>query len=47
MHTHDHVLAELEAYAPLVTSGCYFVVFDTFVEDVPRDFFKDRPMERR
>lgn len=43
MHTHDHVLAELEAYAPLVTSGCYCVVFDTFVEDVPRDFFKDRP----
>lgn len=43
MHTHDHVLAELEAYAPLVTSGCYCVVFDTFVEDLPRDFFNDRP----
>ncbi|KQM31050.1 MAG: cephalosporin hydroxylase family protein [Agrobacterium cavarae] len=43
MHTHDHVLAELEAYAPLVTSGCYCVVFDTFVEDLPKDFFKDRP----
>ena len=22
-HTHDHVLAELEAYAPLVTPGSY------------------------
>ena len=43
MHTHDHVLAELEAYAPLVTSGCYCVVFDTFVEDLPRDFFNDLP----
>lgn len=43
MHTHDHVLAELEAYAPLVTPGCYCVVFDTFVEDLPKDFFENRP----
>lgn len=43
MHTHEHVLAELEAYAPLVTPGCYCVVFDTFVEDLPPGFFADRP----
>jgi cephalosporin hydroxylase len=43
MHTHDHVAAELAAYAPLVTSGCYCVVFDTFVEDMPADLFPDRP----
>lgn len=43
MHTHDHVLAELEAYAGLVTPGSYCVVFDTFVQDMPRDFFPDRP----
>lgn len=43
MHTHDHVLAELRAYAPLVTPGCWCVVFDTFVEDVPKDLFADRP----
>lgn len=43
MHTHDHVLAELEAYAQLVTPGCYCVVFDTFVEDLPKGFFEDRP----
>lgn len=43
MHTHDHVLAELEAYAPLVSVGSYCVVFDTFVEDLPQNFFKDRP----
>lgn len=42
-HTHAHVLAELEAYAPLVSVGSYCVVFDTFVEDVPADVFKDRP----
>ena len=42
-HTHDHVLAELEAYAPLTGVGSYCVVFDTFVEDVPADVFHNRP----
>jgi cephalosporin hydroxylase len=42
-HTHDHVLAELEAYAPLVTPGSYCVVFDTIIEDLPADMFPDRP----
>ena len=43
MHTHDHVLAELEAYAPLVSPGSYCVVFDTIIEDMPADAFPDRP----
>jgi cephalosporin hydroxylase len=42
-HTHDHVLAELEAYAPLTGKGSYCVVFDTIVEDMPDDMFPDRP----
>lgn len=42
-HTHEHVLAELLAYAPLTSVGSYCVVFDTFVEDVPADVFSDRP----
>ncbi|MEJ8847080.1 cephalosporin hydroxylase family protein [Variovorax rhizosphaerae] len=42
-HTHAHVLAELRAYAPLVTIGSYCVVFDTIVEDLPSDLFPDRP----
>ena len=42
-HTHDHVLAELEAYAPLTSVGSYCVVFDTGVEDLPDDMFSDRP----
>ena len=42
-HTHDHVLAELEAYAPLTTVGSYCVVFDTVIEDLPADMFPDRP----
>lgn len=45
MHTHQHVLAELDAYAPLVSAGSYCVVFDTFVEDMPRGFFADRPWD--
>jgi len=43
MHTHEHVLAELEAYAPLVSLGSYCVVFDTLIEDMPSDLFADRP----
>jgi cephalosporin hydroxylase len=43
MHTHDHVLAELNAYAPLVTPGSYCVVFDTIIEDMPENMFLDRP----
>jgi cephalosporin hydroxylase len=42
-HTHDHVLAELEAYAPLTSIGSYCVVFDTIVEDLPKSMFPDRP----
>ena len=42
-HTHEHVLAELEAYAPLASVGSYCVVFDTIVEDLPADMFPDRP----
>lgn len=42
-HTHDHVLAELEAYAPLTSQGSYCCVFDTLIEDIPSDMFLDRP----
>ncbi len=42
-HTHEHVLAELNAYAPLASVGSYCVVFDTVVEDMPGDMFPDRP----
>ena len=42
-HTHEHVLAELKAYAPLVSPGSYCVVFDTVVDDMPKTMFPDRP----
>lgn len=42
-HTHEHVLAELEAYAPLTSVGSYCIVFDTIIEDMPADMFPERP----
>lgn len=44
-HAADHVLAELEAFAPLVSAGSYIVVQDglmRYLHDVPRGFPKWR-----
>ncbi|MEO9772728.1 cephalosporin hydroxylase family protein [Roseibium sp.] len=42
-HTHDHVLAELNAYASLASRDSYCLVFDTVIEDLPEGTFPDRP----
>lgn len=44
-HTHEHVLAELEAYAPLVSKNSYCIVFDTVIEDLPAGLYPDRPWD--
>ncbi|MEZ5461953.1 cephalosporin hydroxylase family protein [Dokdonella sp.] len=44
-HTHDHVLGELQAYAPLVTSNSYCVVFDTVIDVLPHGSCLDRPWD--
>jgi cephalosporin hydroxylase len=50
-HGRDHVLAELEAYAPLVTKGSYIVAMDGIMEELegaPRtspDWGWDNPRE--
>jgi len=44
-HTHEHVLAELNAYADLVSCDSYCIVFDTVVEDLPAGSFPDRPWD--
>lgn len=44
-HTHDHVLAELNAYADLVSVDSYCIVFDTVIEDLPAKSFPDRPWD--
>lgn len=42
-HTHEHVLAELRALAPLVTNGQYLIVSDTSVEYLPPQTPRKRP----
>ncbi len=42
-HTHEHVLGELEAYAPLTSRGSYCVVWDTGIEDMPEGTGPVRP----
>lgn len=42
-HTHNHVLSELKAYAPLVTKGSYCVVFDTGIDETPVDLCFGKP----
>jgi cephalosporin hydroxylase len=44
-HTHDHVLAELNAYADLTSKGSYCIVFDTCIEDLPAGTSLDRPWD--
>lgn len=44
-HTHEHVMAELDSYAPLVSPGSYCVVFDTVIEDLPAGMYPDRPWD--
>lgn len=45
-HTHEHVLQELELYAPFVTKNSYIVVFDTIVEEMPNDYLPGRPWKQ-
>lgn len=45
-HTHEHVLAELNAYASLASVGSYCIVFDTIVEDLPDEIWGDRPWSK-
>lgn len=45
-HTHDHVLRELELYAPMVSRGSFLVVHDTGIEAAPDGTFDDRDWGR-
>ena len=42
-HTHEHVAKELELYSSFVSKDSYLIVFDTIVEDLPRELVSDRP----
>jgi cephalosporin hydroxylase len=45
-HAHEHVLEELKIYSPFVSEGCYLIVWDTIVEDMPSGYIKDRPWNK-
>lgn len=45
-HTHDHVLDELRLYGPLVSENSYLVVFDTLIENMPKNFYNNRPWSK-
>jgi len=42
-HTHEHVLNELEALAPMLPAGSTVIVADTIVEEMPEDYYPNRP----
>lgn len=42
LHSEGHVRGEIAKLGPLVTQGCYLVVFDTFVDQRPPEFYKNR-----
>lgn len=46
LHTHDHVLKELNLYSKFVSPGSYLVVFDTIIEYLPKGFFNNRPWDK-
>ena len=45
LHTHDHVLREMEIYGPMVTVGSFMVVIDTCIEAFPAGTYQDRPWD--
>lgn len=45
LHTHEHVLKEMEAFAPMVNVGSYLCVMDTCIEEFPEGTYPDRPWD--
>jgi cephalosporin hydroxylase len=45
-HTHEHVVAELELWSPLVSKGNYIIVCDTIVENIESPPDRVRPWSK-
>ena len=46
-HTYEHVLEELKLYSSIITNGSYLVVLDTIIQDLPNNYFKNRPWDKK
>ena len=42
-HTHEHVFNELNCFAPLIPVGSVIIVADTIIEEMPIDYYPNRP----
>jgi cephalosporin hydroxylase len=45
-HSHDHVLKELNSLATLLPKGSLVIVADTIVEEMPENYYPNRPWGR-
>jgi cephalosporin hydroxylase len=45
LHTHEHVLKEMDLYGPMVSVGSYLVLPDTFIEFFPKGYYANRPWD--
>ena len=45
-HSEAHVEAELEAYAPIVPVGCYFIVEDSNIGRIRKDLLYQEKVRR-
>ncbi len=45
-HSHEHVLSELNSLAPLLPVGSIVIVADTIVEEMPDNYYPNRPWGR-
>ena len=45
-HSHEHVLKELNSLALLLPVGSIVIVADTIIEEMPKDYYPDRPWGR-
>ena len=46
-HSHDQgVLKELEFYSKFVSKGSYCIVYDTIIEIMPKNFYKNRNWDK-
>lgn len=46
LHTHEHVLSELNLYSKFVSKNSYLIAMDTSIELMPKGTYKNRPWDK-